>query len=95
MAKVIPEGAVAPNAIVHFIVAQGTYAWILGGQTVVQFSEHFWRLTLRLNKSIQFLPRLSVIGWNRLKADCDVVAEICLPRDLIAHLDDAVRILLG
>ena len=52
MAKVIPEGTVTPNAIIDFIVVQGTNARILGRQALVQFSEHFWRLPLRINQTI-------------------------------------------
>src|SRR5882672_8487939 len=83
MTEVIPERAVAPNAIIDFIVAQGTNARILGGQALVQFSEHFWRLTLRINQTIQLLPRLRVASWNRLRADCNVVAHRRMTQDIL------------
>jgi hypothetical protein len=40
--------------------------------------------------------RLNRRGLDRFRmADLMTNSEICLPRDLIAHLDDAVRVLLG
>ena|SRR5882762_36665 len=67
--------SIAPYSIIDFIVAQGADARILRCQTVVQFSDHFWWFALRINESIDGLPSLLVTDWNRLSADCDVVAH--------------------
>jgi hypothetical protein len=78
MTEIVPQGAVAPNAVVDFVVAQSANARIPCSELVVQVSENLWHRTLGFDEAIENLPRGLVLGRNRRHANGNVIAHVSI-----------------